>query len=570
MSGVNVHMVLGDAPTQRKEVERPTPPGFFLLPVSGRAPQAVCELAQSYAKQIESSITAREDRDICFSVGARRSHHPHRIAIIGYDRTQLADGLRAFAAGDHAAPNVVVGNHPVREEPRVAFVFPGQGTQWSGMGRELLATNAVFRHQMAECEAAVQEECGWSLTERLADDRPLPIAEVQPLLWAIQVSLAAVWQDWGLTPDIMIGHSMGEIAAATVSGALTVRDAAAVVCRRGALISELPTPGGMVAVRLGEQETQEAIGNLADRVVVAVINSAHSTVLSGDAEALAAVVNPLRQKGIMCRPVRAGYASHAPQVEAVRTRFVAALADVHPKRGQVSIHSTVLDRELDGSEMDGRYWMANLRQPVHFANAMDAVLADGQPTLFIEISPHPTLLTAIEEALEATKTRGSVIASLHRGEPETRSMVNGLAAAYVEGCPINWDNLNPGGKYVPLPGYPWQRARYWVDRPSGTRPRGARTLTDIAGSQPRFPATAGLDVTDRFLTLLGDLMGTSAADIDTTVPLPLLGMDSLLAITLRDRIRKDLGMELPVHDLLSTRTVADLANDLTSRTATIW
>jgi acyl transferase domain-containing protein/aryl carrier-like protein len=566
MSGVNVHMVLGDAPTPPPgETDRPASPGFFLLPVSGRAPQAVCELAQSYAKQVEGSVTLREDRDICFSVGARRSHHQHRIAIVGFDRTELADGLRAFAAGDLSAGNVVVGERPVRDAPRVAFVFPGQGGQWAGMGRELLATNAVFRRRLLECEDAVCDEAGWSLTARLAGGGPWRDAEVQPLLWAIQVSLAEVWRGWGLDPDVVVGHSMGEIAAATVSGALTLRDAAAVVCRRGALVGELPTPGGMVAVRLGEREVRAAIGEFADRVTVAVINSAHSTVLSGDADALAAVVDPLRERGVLCRPLRVGYASHGPQVDAIRERFVTALADVRPRRGQVPIHSTVVGRELDGSELDARYWMANLRRPVRFADAVDGILADGRNTLFVEIGPHPVLASAIEEALESPDAHGDVITSLRRDEPEARAMATSLARAYVLGCPIDWDQLNPGGKYVPLPGYPWQRTRYWVDRPTGTRPRQVRTV----GHPTRFPVAAGLDVSGRFLTLLGDLLGTTAADVDTTAPLPLLGMDSLLAMTLRDRVRKDLGVELSVRDLLGTRSAAELAADLNRRMTTV-
>jgi acyl carrier protein len=163
------------------------------------------------------------------------------------------------------------------------------------------------------------------------------------------------------------------------------------------------------------------------------------------------------------------------------------------------------------------------------------------------------------------QTGGDVIPSLHRDQPEVRSMATSLARAYVLGCPIDWDSLNPGGQYVPLPGYPWQRTRYWVDRPTGAKHR----QVGRPGTAHRLAPTAGLDVTGRFLMLLGDLLGTSAADLDTTAPLPLLGMDSLLAITLRDRIRKDLGVELPVHDILGTRTVADLAGDLSRRMSTI-
>jgi acyl transferase domain-containing protein len=572
MSGVNAHVVLGDVATQvPRRTDPPATPGFFLLPVSARAPRAVDELVQAYVKQIDSPTTAAEARDICFSAGARRTHHQHRVAIVGFDHRELADGLRAYATGGAFASRVVVGDRPVREAPRVAFVFPGQGSQWAGMGRELLAANEVFRERMLECDDAVCAELGWSVIDRLVSSAPLRGPVVQPLLWAIEVAIAAVWRDWGLEPDVLIGHSMGEIAAATVAEALTVRDAAAVVCRRSTLLGALHGSGGMVAVPLGEREARDAIGDHAGRVVVAVVNSAHSTVLAGDSDALADVIEPLRRRGVACRQVRVDFASHAPQVEPLRHRFVAAIADVRPRRGTVPIRSTVLGREIDGSEMDAGYWMANLRAPVRFAAAVDDEITDRGATLFVEISPHPVLVPAIEETLESSGSSGDrcgVIESLRRDQPECWSMATNLARAYVRGSSVDWERINAGGTFVPLPAYPWQRQRCWVDLPRVARPRPLTvplpvSSADVAPIAAR--ARSAMDAGQLFMALLADLLDTSVNEIDTTVPLPLLGMDSLLALNLRSRIRTELGTELPLHELLGTRTVAELANDVGRR-----
>jgi acyl transferase domain-containing protein len=571
MSGVNVHLVLGDvpAPTARRTKHR-SQLGFFILPVSARAPQAVRDLAQSYAKEVESSTTARENRDICFSAGARRSHHQHRIAIVGFDRRELADGLRAFAAGDESAKGLVVGNRAVHETPRVAFVFSGQGSQWAGMGRELLATNSVFQQRMLACNTAVRAECGWSPIDRLTRGEALRNGDVQPLLWAIQVSLAAVWRGWGLEPDMVIGHSMGEIAAATVAGALTVRDAAAVVCRRSALVGGLSRRSGMVAVRLGEQRCREAIGALADQVFVAVINSAHSTVLAGDHGALAEVVAPLRRRGVACHQLPVDFASHTPQVEALGGRLVDALADIRPVHSEVPIHSTVLNRELDGNELDARYWMANLREPVRFAATLDRVLADGRPTLFVEVSPHPVLIPAIEDALQSPGRHGGAISSLRSHQPESRAMAAGLARAYVLGAPMDWAQLNPDGSFVAPPAYPWQRTRYWVEESPGADHRPARALvadrtTDAPTTQDELSPKSAIDAGSGFLSLLAHLLGMSVADIDTSLPLPLLGVDSLLALTIRDGVRAESGAELALRDLLGTSTVAELTKYLSRK-----
>ncbi|GAB3881944.1 hypothetical protein GCM10029964_038870 [Kibdelosporangium lantanae] len=418
------------------------------------------------------------------------------------------------------------------------------------MGRELYRTNAVFRDRVHECDSAVRAERGWSIVDKLMSDEPLVyVDEVQPVLWAVEVGLAAVWRDWGLEPDLVVGHSMGEVAAATVIGALTVRQAAAVICRRSSLVRRIHQPGGMVAVQLGEAEARSAIGEFADRVTVAVVNSPHSTVLAGDVEALAQVVEPLRARGVFCRDVATGFASHGPVVEPLRGPLKAALTGLRPRRGTIPMVSTAIGCELDGSELDGRYWMTNLREPVRFADAVRTILADGRRTLFVEVSAHPVLTSAIQDVIGDGAS--DVVSSLCRGENDEQALARGVATAYVQGCELNWARLNPGGRYVTLPSYPWQRKRFWVT---------------AAAPQPEpapVPAPTGpVDVEHQFVQAVADLLTMSPEEVDPKLPLPFLGMDSVLAVRLHSKLKRDMGIELPVHDMLGSRTVAELARDL--------
>jgi acyl transferase domain-containing protein len=334
------------------------------------------------------------------------------------------------------------------------------------MGRQLLAAEPAFALRLHECARAVAAELGWSPVDMLLrGERLSRVDEVQPTLWAMQVALAAVWREWGVEPDLLIGHSMGEIAAAVTSGALSVADGAAVVARRSRLLRELRTPGAMWAVALGEEAAQQAIAQAIEehsgQVSVGVVNSRHSTVLSGDPERLERVIEPLRRDGVFCRQVDVDYASHAPQVEPVREALLEALSSVRPGPCAVPIHSSARDRVVDGTVVGAGYWFDNLRLPVRFAAACQAALADARPTVFIEMTPHPVLQTALEEEVEAAGANASVVPCLRRDVPDAAALGAALGQAYVLGCRPRWDRVHPGGEYVRLPGYSWQRRRFW-------------------------------------------------------------------------------------------------------------
>ncbi|KAB8192725.1 acyltransferase domain-containing protein [Nonomuraea phyllanthi] len=515
MSGTNIHLVLSETPRPAPASRAPARPAY-VLPLSARDPQALHALAGAYADLLDPPAPpdpshpdsphqdrpelgeaefgqelgrAEPDRpgadlgDVCFSAGARRSHLEYRLAAVGGDARALAAALREFRAGGQGdGRSLLVGERRVTSPPKVVYVFPGQGGQWAGMGRQLLAADPVFARHLGECSSALAPELGWSPVDVLRRGVPLSrVDEIQPTLWAMQVALAAVWREWGVEPDLVIGHSMGEIAAAVTAGALSVADGAAVVARRSRLLRDLRTPGAMWAVGLGEEAAQQAIaqavgeavgegigqavgegiGEHAGQVCVGVINSLRSTVLSGDPAELERIVEPLRRAGVFCRRVDVDYASHAPQVEPVREALLEALSAIKPNSCAVPLHSSAHDRIVEGTDLDAGYWFENLRRPVRFAAATRAALADARPTLFVEMSPHPVLQQALEEEAGAAGANAAVLPCLRRDVPDAAALGAALGQAYVLGCRPRWDRVNPGGRYVRLPGYAWQRRHFW-------------------------------------------------------------------------------------------------------------
>jgi acyl transferase domain-containing protein len=568
MSGTNVHIVLAAAPRPARPRRRPRP-GPRLLPLSARSDGALRALAGTYADLLSAGIGPAQLADICFSAGHRRTHHPYRLALAGATARELADGLRAFTAAPARGPRVPAGR-PKRttRPPSVVFVFPGQGAQWVGMGRELLDTSPVFARALQRCSRAVQDELGWSPAERLRDDRPLrTTGEIQPVLWAVQVALAALWRHWGIEPDLLIGHSMGEIAAATVSGALSVRAAAAVVCRRAVLLDERAAPGAMWAVQLGEAEARRVVAELAPEAFVAVINSSQSTVLAGDPEVLRDLAGRLAGRGVYCKRVEVDYASHTPQIGLIRSELLRRLTDLRPGPGHVRLYSTVRDAVVDGTALDATYWADNLQEPVRFAHAVRAVLAGSRPTTFIEISPHPILSAAIETEIGETP-QAAVVHSLRRDAPERQEMLSSLGRVYVLGSSPAWDRVGAGGGAVRLPGYPWQRKRFW---PSEGGPRRTPAAAAQDPSPPTAVALTGTEppeaVTGYLVDRLAELLAMAPEDIDLHLPPHQLGVDSLLAAQLRSRMNGELGVLLPAGALLGARTLAELAGDLSGRLA---
>jgi acyl transferase domain-containing protein len=348
------------------------------LVLSGKTEAALRAQAEQLRAHLDRHPEARL-ADIAYSLATMRTHFERRAAVVASDRTALLDALSALAEGRLAPDTTVLGE--VEARGPLVFVFPGQGSQWPQMAKALLETSEVFREHIEACARALSPYIDWSLLAVLRADEGAPPLQrasvVQPVLFAVMVSLAALWRSMGVEPDAVVGHSQGEIAAACVAGALSLSDAAKVVALRSRALSTLEGKGAMAAVERPAAELEERLKRWGDRLSVAAINSPRSTVVSGDPDAIDALLHELDAAHSFARKVRVDYASHCAQMEAIREELLAELAGTTPRSTAIPLYSTVSGDKLDGSELDAAYWYRNLRQTVRFADAVQTLVSEG-------------------------------------------------------------------------------------------------------------------------------------------------------------------------------------------------
>lgn len=445
----------------------------FLLPLSTRSAEALPDLARAY-RELATGNEA-ELQDIAYTASVRRSHHSHRLAVVGSTKQQLNTLLSAFLEKEDR-PGLAAGRALSERHLKVVFVFSGFGSQWPHMAKQLLAEEPVFRASVAKFDAVARKETGRSiLGELLADEALLDRPDIiQPVLLALQIALAELLRSWGVVPDAVVGHSMGEVAAAYVSGALSLEDAVRVVCRRSQLMQKISGKGAMAMVELSSEQAQQVVHEHAKSLAVAICNGPRTTVLSGDPQALEEVLTELRKKGVFCRRLQgANVASHSPQADALHDELLAALATVTPRVPPVPMHSTVTAQQVSDASLDAAYWFRNMRQPVLFWPTIEHLVKGGHQ-IFIELSPHPILVPAVHDSLRQLNPDAIALGTLRREQPERRCLLETLAELYVRGREVNWASLYAaGGSCVSLPAYPWQRERYWVEEASsGPSARG--------------------------------------------------------------------------------------------------
>jgi acyl transferase domain-containing protein/NADPH:quinone reductase-like Zn-dependent oxidoreductase/nucleoside-diphosphate-sugar epimerase/acyl carrier protein len=452
--GTNAHVMLEEAPVLPHAATPEDRP--FLLPLSAQTDDALDDLAAAYRDFL--SRTQADVRDIAYTASVHRTHYDRRAAVVGRSRADWIERLAQVADRSDSVTSI----------GKIAFVFSGQGPQWWAMGRELLEHEPVFRAMIERCAELLQPYAAWSLLTELmrpeAESRLDQTEIAQPAIFAVQVALAEVWRAWGITPSAVTGHSVGEIAAAYMAGVLSLEEAVRVVYHRGRLMQHATGLGKMAAVELSATEAARLIAEqgVADRLSIAAINSPTSITLSGEAAALEQVMPNLQQRGIVCRVLRVNYAFHSPQMEPFQAELARTLQGLQPRSVAIPIVSTVTGAHAIETDYDAAYWGRNIRQPVQFARAIQALIDQGCTT-WIEIGPHPALATSIVQCLEERQAPGQVLASLRRGQAEQVALLQSLGELYVKGYAINWESLYPDGQCVSLPAYPWQRERYWFE-----------------------------------------------------------------------------------------------------------
>ncbi|MEZ0073287.1 type I polyketide synthase [Planotetraspora sp. GP83] len=587
VSGTNAHVILEQPPELEEPSRSPaTAPPALPWVLSGHVPAGLRGQAVSLATLVEGRAEL-DPVDVAHSLVTTRGLFAERAVVVGADRAGLVSGLRALA-GDGALPDHVV-RGTADADGKVVFVFPGQGGQWLGMAAELMDTAPVFAERLAECAAALAEFTDWSLLDVVRGAPGAPGLErvdvVQPLLWAVMVSLADLWRAHGVRPDAVVGHSQGEIAAAVVAGGLSLRDGARVVALRSRAITALSGDGGMASVSLPMAEAQARITPWSDRLSVAVVNGPASVVVSGQVDALAELLAELEADGVRNRRIPVDYASHSAQVEAIHDDLIKALAPIAPRAGTVPMLSTVTGDWIGTAALDAEYWYANLRQTVRFEAATRALSEQGHRA-FIEISPHPVLTASINETLDDAVAAGDgppalVTGTLRRDEGGLDRFLVSLAEAFVRGVSVDWTVALAGTepRRVELPTYAFQRSRYWLDASRTSTVAAGTDDTALPGGASPAPSPArrfaGLGSAERREAVL-DLVRTEVAavlrhsDLDAVGvgrAFRELGLDSLTAVDLRNRLRAATGLPLPATLIFDHPTPAAVTDHIVSALA---
>ncbi|GAA2368146.1 type I polyketide synthase [Streptomyces cuspidosporus] len=482
-SGTNAHLILEEAPSDSPPAAEPAAPAEghagIVTPwvLSARSASAL----RGQARRLLDAAADADPRAVGWSLVSTRSVFEHRAVVTGSDTGTLRERLGALAAGE-PAPGVVTGAAGA-PGAGVVLVFPGQGSQWPGMGAELLASAPVFAARIAECEAALAPYVDWSLTDVLRGaDGAADLGRVdvvQPVLWASMVSLASLWAHHGVTPAAVVGHSQGEIAAACVAGAMSLQEGARVVALRSQALRALAGRGAMASLGVDPDTADRLVADLGDAasgVGVAALNSPSSTVVSGPPDAVAAVVSACEATGARARAIDVDYASHGPQVDEIADDVRSRLAGVRGQATDVVFHSTVTGGPLDTTTLDADYWLRNLRRPVRLTEAVDAALAAGH-RMFIEVSTHPVVLPALQQCFESAQAAAVALGTLRRDQGGPEQLATALGQAFTAGAPVDWRPWfagPPAPRTVALPTYAFDRERYWLPPARATRGDGTQ------------------------------------------------------------------------------------------------
>lgn len=463
--GTNCHLVV-TGPEPVNPVEHPRQQQRrHLIAVSARSAAALDARLEQLRELAEAGTLRIED--LAHTLWHRRTHLEHRAVVVASTPSQLLERLAEPQRAQLGAG----------QRPKLAFVFSGQGSQWVDMGRELLRVEPRFRAALAESSAIMQPLLGWSLIERIEQDQLEQHLEqvdgIQPAIYAMQVALAQTWRALGVTPDAVVGHSMGEVAAAVAAGAISVADGARITCSRAGLLRRISGQGGMLSLALDVTATERALAESPERYVglgIAVDAGAGSTVVSGGLAALAQLREDLEARGIECRSVAVDVAAHSPQIDALTDELLAAIHDIRPRPSSVRMISSVTGAEVEYGELQPAYWVRNLRARVRFAGAAELLFEAGY-SAFVEVSPHPLLSWPLRQI---AKARGleqvTVVGSMRRGRPDHEVLLEAAGALHTRGFTLA---LAQPGALVELPAYPWQRRRFWPGPRAPERRRGA-------------------------------------------------------------------------------------------------
>ncbi|MEM1168904.1 MAG: SDR family NAD(P)-dependent oxidoreductase [Cyanobacteria bacterium P01_H01_bin.35] len=467
--GTNAHVVVEQGISKKEEIRGEQEPSVHLLTLSAKTETALSELVSRYQKYLNSNPEL-ELADICYSANSGRVHFNHRIAAIASNKQELGEKLKEYQTGE-ATVGVLTGELPERTRRlKVGFLFTGQGSQYVNMGKQLYQTQPVFREVLDKCDAILSSEIECSLLDVLynqtTDNRYSSLlnqtAYTQPALFAIEYALYKLWESWGIKPNIVIGHSVGEYVAATVAGVFSLEDGLRLIAARGRLMQQLPSGGEMVSVMASELTVSKLLEPYQQEIAMAAINGPESTVISGDSVAVTGVVSILEAKGIKTKKLEVSHAFHSPLMEPMLAEFETVANQLTYNSPQIPIISNVTGAKADNSIATPQYWVNHVCQPVRFAEGMRTLHQQGYE-IFIEVGPKPILLGMGRQCLP--ENIGIWLPSLRPGVDEWQQMLFSLGKLYVLGAKVDWIGFdkNYDREKVALPTYPFQRERHWIE-----------------------------------------------------------------------------------------------------------
>ncbi|MFD8340243.1 SDR family NAD(P)-dependent oxidoreductase, partial [Streptomyces solisilvae] len=494
VSGTNAHVILEQAPpapeptesaepVEPSESAEPSGPVGLELEPSGPVPWVLSAQNEAALKDLARQLATVDGsvRDIAHSLISTRAALPHRAVVVGSTREEFATALEQ-----------ITGHTP--DGGKTVLVFPGQGSQWVGMGQRLWETSALYRDTIHEVDAALSEYIDWSVTDILTGQPGAPtwdrVDVIQPVLFTTMVALAALWQHHGLAPDAIIGHSQGEIAAAYTAGALTLQDAARITTLRSKALLPLTGHGTMISVLAPPEKIQEIANpdHWNTRIWIAAHNAPNTTTITGDLDAITHLTQQLSHHRIMRWQLPGvDFAGHSGHIDQLHQQLQEILAPITPQKPTIPFYSTTDNTWITDTTLDADYWYRNLRQPVLFQPAIHHLSSNGYTT-FIETSPHPTLTPSIQETNPDTTT----IHTLRNEQDDTAAFLTALGHAHTHGHPITWHTLIPAATTIPLPSYPFQHTRYWLSDKAVTGAQDAVQLGLVPTPHPFVPATTTL------------------------------------------------------------------------------
>lgn len=464
--GSNVHVVVQGHPYKPKYSDKK---GLAVATLSARNHDALKQITAKYIDFLNDKNNKHSFSDIAFSTAVRSTHHDIRLAVVAESKEELANNLQVYLNGETLTE--ISEGRALNTKEKIVFIFSGQGPQWWAMGRQLFETEPLFRSTIEKLDKMLSKHADWSLiTELTRDEKSSRISETniaQPSLFSIQIALYEMWKAMGVHPAAVVGHSIGEVAAGYVSGALTLEQAVLLIFHRSRVQQKATDKGRMLAVGVPEEEAKKLIAGKEDRVSIGAVNGPSMVALSGDTDVIMEIAEDLNKRDVFHRLLEVNVPFHSHHMEPLKEELLSSLGEFKTVATKIPFYSTVEGKKVNGEDLNPLYWFRNVREPVYFTAAIEAQINDGFDT-FIELGPHPIHAIGVNDLISRKKKKGLVIPSLRRKENEKRTFLASVSALHCWGVNIDWKGFyGEDNAFVKLPAYPWQHESYWLETPQG-------------------------------------------------------------------------------------------------------